>query len=596
MPSANLADFGMVSGGSEATNDTALADHRDWAEAQSGLVETTLNPGTYAITEGRPFANIPLFKLNALGATFNLGNALRLSTAGGFVQRAGFSARVSTIRRGDTSAICTTVAQASRFPAGRWIALTALDWQGDQGFPQNHHYVEYTQVVSANPTTGVVTYYPPATQDYLSTFPETTTGDYDAGGPATLFLMDHPVNGDPSSATSWDCDVTINGLRVVNLFGQPGEQVYYNGRRVVLNFCNFVDCAPIPSQNELAQHNFVTCNFEIELDKEIVRAEYNNCSLQSMKAQSSSVQNLIISATSFTNGLTGTARRTVIMGGSVIPSFKLGRIGYGTSEDVIIKSSTINGLLFDNTAKQLITDFSVSNGRLTFNGNGVSDVLPMGAPGALLFLGGSSRTNGGYPTLVSAVEASAAKAVLVTDFADPIPTLPDFMGSPFYVTQHPCPSISVYDSDGCDAMDELTLAPKGLPYGSYIFRTGDFSAAPTDTIVFGVPILWRVKVVRAYTGAQGACVFHSASKFDNTQVVKADGTAGTIGAALTVDATVVGETFFTSIDGWLVDGISPQLNIDVTGEAAGLRPIIEIEIQTVQLPAGVSAKRVLVFA
>ena len=222
-------------------------------------------------------------------------------------------------------------------------------------------------------------------------------------------------------------------------------------------------------------------------------------------------------------------------------------------------------------------------------------MLSWGPPGARCFIGGSSRANG-VPFTISEVTSTVGQApILVTNLADPIPTLPSFMGSPTRFVEHPGPSVTFTNVRGCPEALDLSSAPAGMPLYSHICRTGDFSSG-LDAELWGTisdAAFIRVRVIRADTGANPTAPLHLGGKFDNVPVLNPDLSAGLFGSNAIINAKIAGQRLITasSVTGTqsgdvlaptggihFVENISPKLLSDLSGYTPDQKPIIEIEV------------------
>jgi hypothetical protein len=591
-----VKDYGAVGDG-VTNNDAAFGNFRAWARNQSQPITLVIPPGNYFVHDRPgtlPFDSIKELIVLGYGATMP---TIRLTGLGGFSQRAGFSARLKSVNNGDRVLHLKNPAEASKFSMKNWCSINALEWQGSSGYPPNHQYNEFVQIESIDHVVGTITLTAPVTQSYSSRYPETSSpGGYDTGGPASLMVMTGDViNG--GTPASWDVDVQIFGLSIINTLGQPGEQVYGPGRSLRLTDMNFVGCAPIPTTNKLFYALRCTTDLiQVENDKECESVQFVQCQLRSMITQSSSIRELILDGTTIASFCTGTARNTIIRNGCVLRTLRCGVIGYGYSESVIARDSTIHSLDAQLSNDKTIDNFANSGGKLTYTGRGV---LSWGPPGARCFIGGSSRING-VPFTISDVTSTVGQApVLETNVADPTPTLPSFMGAPALLVEHPAPSVTFTNVDGCPAARDLSSAPAGLPLYSHIYRKGDFSSGLDAELwgtISGAGFI-RVNVIRADSGSNPTAPLHLGGPFDNVPVLNPDLSAGLFGSSAIINAKVAGERLITvaSVTGaqrgdilavtgdiHFVEDFSPKLLSDLSGYTSDQKPIIELEVLTTQ--------------
>ena len=587
-------DYGAVGDG-VTNNDAAFGKFRAWARNQSQPITLLIPPGNYIVHDRRgtlPFDSIKRLIVLGYGAIMP---TIRLTGLGGFSQRKGFSARLKSVNNGDTVLHLKNPTDSSKFSIGNWCSINALEWQGSSGYPPNHQYNEFVQIQGIDSVAGTITLAAPVTQSYSSQYPETSSpGSYDTGGPASLMVMTGDVRNGGTSA-SWEVDVQIFGLSIVNTLGQRGEQVYGPGRSLRITDMNFVGCAPIPTTNKLFYAlRCSTDSIQVENDKECESVQFVQCHLRSMITQSSSIRELILDGTTIAAFCTGTARNTIIRNGCVLRSLRFGVIGYGYSESVIASDSTILSLdaqLVNDTA---IDNFANSGGKLIYTGG----LLSWGPPGARCFIGGSTRANGVPFTISDVTSTLEQEPVLATNLADPTPTLPSFMGAPRFV-EHPAPSVTFANVDGCSEALDLSSAPAGMPLYSHIYRTGDFSSSLDAELwgTFSDAAFIRVNVIRADSGSNPTAPLHLGGQFDNVPVLNPDLSAGLFGSSAIINAKVAGQRLITatSVTGaqsgdvlaptrgiHFVENFSPKLISDLSGYTADQKPIIEIEVLTTQ--------------
>jgi hypothetical protein len=540
-----VTDYGAVGDG--VTNcTTAFTNFRTFARTQNpNLVLLYIPPGTYLIHDtANVFGGISNLIISGYGATITFPDSFRITDTAGFRQVANKSARLHTVSTGDTAATLITAGDAANFSVGRWCAIAALEWQGINGFPPNHHYIQYVQITGI--AAGVISFFPAAIQSYLDTFPETSTYPtppfvYDPGGPATLFLMDGNLS---APATAWDTQIEVYGVTFTNTGGSGGAQINGPGRRVEYIDCAFVACGPTPSQNILFRATRCTTDtVQIEVDKECERVEFIDCDLFALTVQSSSIQYLLIDGTTVTDHNNGTARRQLIKGASDLVNVQVSPAGYGATEELIIESpAVIHTLTANNANRQTYGSFTQSGGDLTYTG-AVGTPLPWGVPGTLAALGTSTRVSG-YGSVISAVTAASREAVLHTTFASPLPTLPALWGSPSYVFQQPALAVSVeVGVTGCPQVIGLTGGTQGLPLFSSLDYTDTWMGTPPLFNIRGQLISLLVDVVTPYTGAQATANLHIGGAGNNQPIRDASGNAAVYGPI--INTKVAGQRLIT---------------------------------------------------
>ncbi len=589
-----VTDYGAVADGVTDSTD-AFTDFRTWARTQgTSHLTLTVPAGSYVFSGINPFAGIKRLIVSGYGATFP---SCRFTANCGYLQTAGHSARVETVTEGEGTATCITPGDAANFAVGDWCSLAALEWQGQGGYPPNFHYHQFVQITGISGA--VISFTPVAVDDYSADFPATSNypsgTTYDSGGPAALFKMGG-TNGDP--ADSWDTEVEVYGVTVVNTIGSPGNQVYSPGKSIRYVDMTFTDCEPIPNINKLfSATNITVTDAATEVDKDCEWVEYFDSHLKRLDIQSSSITQLVLDGVQFDDGLAGTPRRLLITGTSDVPSLQCGPSGYGATEEIVINApAVVSALSSVDSNRATYASFTQSGGDLTYT----PGTITFGVPGTLLALATSTRLSV-YGSVVSDVTASARQPILHTDFADPLPTLPVTYGSTSYVKQHPVASITVSAGvTGCDQIVALAGATPGLPLFSTIDFIDDW-ITPSIFDVRGQLVSLLIDVLTPYTGAQSTANLHFGGVFDNLPVRLAGGTAGTF--APIVNTKIAGQRLITPIavtggqSGdtlgaapgliWFVNfggGISPKITGSFGADTAGQLPSVRISIILDQAP------------
>lgn len=598
-----VTDYGAVPDGiTDCT--TAFTNFRTFALTQNpASVLLYMPPGSYVYNVAvvsAPFAGIRNLTVSAYGATILFTNVLIVTARAGYPDIANKSARLQTVNAGNTTATLITAGDAANFAVGNWCSLTALEMQGSAGYPPNFHYNQFVKITGISG--GTISFFPAATQVYSSQYPVTDfypsapNAGYDTGGPATLFKMHDRLDADPAS---WDTQVDIYGL-TFNYTGAATTQIYGAGRSLRYVDCTFTACAPICTANKFfSATNCTVHDVQIEVDKNCEYVEYINCNLKQILFQSSSVQRAVIDGCTLATSIQGSPRRLLIKGATSAPLFQAGVAGYGATEEVIIESPVvISSLAASDSNRQPYSAFTQSGGNLTGTVS-LGTPLTMGIPGTLLALATSTRKSV-YGSICSDLTASGFQPVLHTTFADPLPTLPATYGTPNYVKQHPCSSITVEAGvTGCPQILALAGGPTGQPLFNFMDYTSDWIAGdPFD--IRGLLISITINVIRAYTGGQSTANFHFGGTSDNTSILLPNGTAGTYGPIVntkiagtrvitptTVTGAQSGDTL-GSAPGliWFVafGGIAPKLVGSFGGDTAPQLPSVRVTVLLNQVP------------
>jgi len=259
-----VPDYSAVGDGT-TVNDRMFRAHKVYARKNAGLSQLIIPPGDYKLTSAEiaPFDGIKQLIVSGYGATLP---AIRGTCMAGFPGDAMHSARVKAVSVGATSVTLVTPSEVSRFSVGDWCALDALEMMSAGGYPPNHHYIQFVKIIRIDGP--VIWISPAANEAYKTTYPLTSSGGYDTGGPATLHVM--VPGGEHGTRMSWDTDATFYGLTFKNRAGPGGLQVYFPGRRVRVIDCVFDTCAPIATtcQDFMALRVTVPVGYEVENDKQ----------------------------------------------------------------------------------------------------------------------------------------------------------------------------------------------------------------------------------------------------------------------------------------------------------------------------------------
>lgn len=274
-------------------------------------------------------------------------------------------------------------------------------WGGPYGAPSNHYWFEWPIVQSINSTTHQVCFTQPLTNTYKETWPQYNTGaqfQLDPGGPATLYAID----------PTWELRHVYKDFTIENGEGQTGS----GGRNVTWN--NVLPAGSacmIPSQNEM--YSWININAPlctIEADKLIGTWNISGSSLFKIDIQSSSINLLNVSSSTFTGGLYGAPKKSVIDGINTV-DLTAGTIAYGVSDETVCTNCTITGSMGRSGAGETVDTvgqpWSMSGGVITipnaYSWNACCDKselqLRYVVPGKYSVWAGSSNPGGGTKTL-----------------------------------------------------------------------------------------------------------------------------------------------------------------------------------------------------
>ena len=573
--------------GDGVTDDaTAFTNFNTWAKAQTRPIYLVLPAGKYHTTGSGNFTN-GVKKLTVAGYGATVDNIL-IGT--GIQQNNTKSALVNDVTAGTAKITLKTPSEYTRFTVGGWVAITAYDMQG-YGYPPNPYYFEYRKVNSINSSTGAIVLDKPLLNSYSSTYPLWYAGSPSAaseGGPATLYAM-HP---------DWDREVTFLGLT----FNCPF--VFGAARSVTYEDCNFLTSSPSPSGGVEVAHINCTCDGTslTEVDKSVSLLRYDTLTQKTLKIQSASIENCIISNSRLFQ-LTGTAKHQVIENTEITGEFKLGPVGYGTTESLVMNGCKVGTLAWQFAGTNWP---ATSYARGTFTASRstwLDDHLNGIAPGqTYLIVTTSGRL--ALPFKITNVRDDGTNIYVDT-------TLPATINVPqidvgggvrgWSFIAHPCPSATVTDSTGCQDVLNMSNAPKGKPFGSYALYhlTGNFRDTTPTSFIVGNLVKMRVNVIRPYTGTLGSLILKmdqfgfdsltnangsSFSNWDPQINVKIAGerviTPGRTTGAQSGDANI-------TINGvWITRSMRPYMGpgnpSDIGSENETVWPIVDVEIITDQ--------------
>jgi len=248
------------------------------------------------------------------------------------------SARVATVAAGANAVTLIDSSQTSIFSVGTYAMMGGFNiqdvFQDAFGFPPNFHYFQWVLIAGINPGTGVITFTPPLTDEYKSTWPlinEGTSVEVAANGPAALYF----VNG------NWDASFEYQNLTIDQTQGQSASA----GRSITWRDVTFTGshCSP-PSQNQvwtLINGDLSSCNLEI--DKIVTRVVMNNVTSNHIKFQSSSVDEAELSNVTVLTDLTGGPKRITITD-ATLGVWAPGAYAYGRSDEAVCTNCNVTTL------------------------------------------------------------------------------------------------------------------------------------------------------------------------------------------------------------------------------------------------------------
>lgn len=594
-----VTDYGATSGGTGTANGdyTAFKAFHDWALLQSGWVGLELPPssgsayygvnGAYTYLQNYPFFGIPKLVVMGYGAAMNglHGAALTNNNTG--------RAAIDTVAAGSYTLNLKDVGDATKFTEGGMILLAGLDLQQGYGYPPNPHYFEWNRIVDISGTS--ITLETPTTQEYRDDWPrffEGNANELGGFGPATICRTN----------AGWDCHHKIYGVR-----SKMAGQTYYFVRKAELfdvrnDEQGFIIGAG--RDHKIINQIHTTSNHEVDkLCETALIGEYDGVS--NVNVQSSSIGYLHIRGG--TRSISGTARSTLIEGGSS-STITLAPVAYGIAEQVTIRNKTITIGISGSFG------FSKTLGaNLTYEGDGLFRFVDPGVgsnywavPGAVGMIITTTPFYMHSPFRVLSVYSEDGLVDGATMMQTTLtgPDLPVVTGETnASLVRHPAPDLTVENCVGSASALELSLAPPSSPYGVFTRRTFDGAVASNSLgTVVGRLVHLKVNVTQAYTGVASALNIRF-NQFD-ARFINADMTTQRPGVI--INLKVAGERVITpsgvtgeqSGDGnlsALTGGVWMPLNagfsayignngsaVDISGESAGVRPIVTVEILTDQ--------------
>jgi hypothetical protein len=176
------SNYGIAPGNSATVNDTGFAALKAAMAASPNTIwHVIFASGAYTYTNNRWLWGIQNVIIDAYGASFqctsssdgNAGNQIPLYVNDPFDDSGDTpwphttyvnGDLINTVASGAASVTTTTAGNAAHYSAGMPVLLYGYDQQG-WGYPPNPRYFEYKTVLSANASTGVVTF-----TDFLQNF------------------------------------------------------------------------------------------------------------------------------------------------------------------------------------------------------------------------------------------------------------------------------------------------------------------------------------------------------------------------------------------------------------------------------------------
>jgi hypothetical protein len=523
--------------------------------------------------------------INGTGATFTDGgdgSGFFLANIVAIRDDNTHSARIASVNPGAMTVTLLTPSQHSRFTVGAWVCMTGLDLQGF-GSPPNPALFEFLKVTDINTGTGVITFSTSVQGQYLSTWPLYQPGGgatLDNGGPATIYALPE----------TWDIDATFNGIT----FSQNG-QIYFKGRKATFNGGG-VTSRPgiVPTVNQsITFNNFDQSACFIEADKLVTNLVYNGGSIddltfQSMSGATNCRMTDVVVSTCF-----GTPKNFIVSGGS-IGELRIGALAYGRTETVRIDNCAIANLSQSaiNVSGIVAAGYTMSNGVIRWP-KAVNGPLTWAIPGTECFFSGT-RVNENARFRVLTVTEDGTDTIVTTTATGGFPNVPGTLG----LRVHPCPIwLGTGNTGSADAVDLSQVGAQGKSLFAYTKRTYTNDLRPATTYdLWGQLVSININVTQAYFGAQPTLTLGCLGQFtgqvlsvDRTElltynpVVDLKQTGLRTITPVSVSGGQAGDTLGSTPGNiWFAGTQTVYGSSDISGEASGTWPIVEIEIITDQ--------------
>jgi Pectate lyase superfamily protein len=601
----NIKDFGAIGDG---VGEDGAAFQAFTAAYQGKNVVLYIPPGTYqsgSNTLGL-WRGIKQLTIIGYGASISAG----LTGFGGVDDKYGLanSALVASANAGDVQLTLVSIGDASKFNAGDWLLLGALDVQGG-GIPPNPHFMEFVQVTSITGST-VFLDYPLRGGPYLSTYPYYTSNAFgvNEGGPATIYNMTQML-------PSWDADIFVYGLTFLGSSDMPfvRNKSYKDCQWPGLQSSNWP-----PNISQAKSITFDNCLIQgggdIEVDKCVERLTFRNCNIagyfNTLLFQSSSIQQLVIDGCNILT-LNGTPRNTYITN-SWIGTLTPGPRSNGIMESLSMENSFIGSLSSSGWASafggaESISAYTFANG--TFSRANAATVIPWACPGAKCVFEDASglfRSPPSFTVLGVRGDGGAAGTgnVHIDTTLTTVPvwtqgTAPNAIFLPTLLDYHPYGRVTIRNCRGDryvmnwqENSNAARDAGTGFQY-AHMLLTGDSSGSPASNNMHaeGTITSININVLRAYTGANGN-EHLSIDQFQTYDLAF----AGTIGPTFLVNAKtagvrswsagvwtggVAGDTLPALVNGsWLWGYLKVYFDNSMAGDTVAQTPIVIVEIIT----------------
>jgi hypothetical protein len=324
-----------------------------------------LDPGIYAASQNQFLGlgtGIQKWRCFGYGARIetnadifgSCGNDINAATGGStFAYSTQFqtTSEVHTSGNFPNSITLVTAAKAANFYPNSWVALMAIEQQASADGNWNPAIFEYVKVQSADPGTGIITFWDRIQYNYRSTYPQfksqsfALTGASD--GPATIVQF----------SDAFDQEIEIYG---VSFYGVTEETVggVYSIRMIDCDIYGWAfDSGPSPvfvRRFEMQNCRFHNC--VPELDKMIDTMVYVDCDFDQtsfLRWQSASINKAVVDRCKMMGGLSGTPKDLTIRDSYIAGTFTYGPV-YGSTQRMTLINTHIERILNNDQASTVV--------------------------------------------------------------------------------------------------------------------------------------------------------------------------------------------------------------------------------------------------
>jgi hypothetical protein len=468
--SLDFSSYGGSPSASGADNISAVSSFNAAYALLSGRTRLYISPGTYNGSSGFNFANTAgiagsSLTIEAYGVTFAAASGVNgVAISAGLVQGADNfkETRIDTVSAGASTVTLKTAAETSRFSVGQWCIVNGINMQG-AGDPPNFGIFEHKKIQSIG--TGTLTFTEPLVNDYKDTWPAYSGGGVGRGGPASV----HPLQG------FWDQEVEFKGAT----FTDTGNLTYGKTRIMRWTDCTFDTYGPCPTTNLLFRANRCTANGfgGLEVDKDVHRIEFQDCSIRAVDFQSASVNELYVlnhlcGSAAGTPRWNGGASGSNIFDGLTIETggvFRFGPMNYGAMGPTTMTDVSSPSATFFNQTTPFSDYTEEGGGVLSYEGGpgAASNITHWWAtPGANAVLLDSSN-NFAQSFQISDVSQSGSRTYVHTNLPDPVPSTINGRSAPWKIIAHPCPSVTMTNCTGNTLFTTHSGLPAGTPFNQW---------------------------------------------------------------------------------------------------------------------------------